>query len=507
MRSLRIRLLLGTGAVVAFGLTLSSVIVYSFAASRLYRECDNALLGKAQVLAALTEYTEDGLEFDFVPSDFAEYSDDAQPQYFQLWRGPTTILGRSPSLREEDLTRIASTPASLSQGRFDAVVLPDGRTGRQVTWAFAPKTEIEVTADELSPRAEAAENSYVPSTEHAGQEDVTVSVAMATTDIERSLVWLGGLLTCVSGGSVLACLAGLGLVVRSVLAPLNRISSQIARINERTLDARLDLATVPDEIAPLVERLNMLIARLESAFDRERAFSSDVAHEMRTPLSGLRSTIEVCRAKPRSAREYQESLDTCHQICDQAQRMIEALLAISRVEGGREKIRTELVQLDDLLHECWEPLAESARSKGLCDRWQLVDPCDLEIDRDKLSVVIRNLLENAVAHSNQGGDVQISAQAQRGTVRLCVENSGNRLRTNQVAHVFERFWRGDVARADTGHHAGLGLSLAERLTELLGGHIHVEVDGARFRVRLEFPQPPTVQQSDPGAIASQASPG
>ncbi len=494
MRSLQNRLLVGAGVVVALGLTVSSIIIYSVAASTLYREFDNTLQGRARALAALTEYTEDGLEFDFVESDFAEFSRHEQPQYFQLWQADGSVLGRSPSLLEENLARDSLQPDEV---RFAAITLPDGRNGRQVSLAFCPKIEVEEPEDEDDQEESEVNNGSEEHEALAGNQidgltnrAVTVSVAMETGAIDRSLASLGILLTVVGGAAVVVCLALLAFVVRRILAPFHRVSAEIERINEQTLDARLDIRSVPLEVVPIVERLNGLFKRLESAFNRERAFSSDVAHELRTPLAGLRSTVEVCRSKHRSSAEYCEALDVCLQICDQAQGMVETLLVISQVESGRALTHTQSIRLEELLRQCWEPFAADAAAKRLRDRWQLAEPCEMKTDRDKLSVVIRNILENAVSHSDAGGEVSVSTQLQNGSVRLCVENSGNRLAGDQVDHVFQRFWRGDVARTDTGKHAGLGLPLAERLTGLLGGDVRVECEGTIFRVLLEMPVQP-----------------
>ena len=128
MRSLKSRLLLGTGMVIAMGLIASSITVYSVSSSAFYHEFDNALLEKARMLAALTEYDEDGIGTDFVNSDFTEFSREQRPHYFQLWLADDRVLQRSQSLDRGDLFKANFPP---NKARFGSVSLPDGRAGRR----------------------------------------------------------------------------------------------------------------------------------------------------------------------------------------------------------------------------------------------------------------------------------------------------------------------------------------------------------------------------------------
>ena len=502
MASLQRRLMVGTGIVITTGLVAASAVIYSVSSRALYREFDVSLLSRAEALAALTEFTEERtIEFDLVDADFPEYSQETNPAYFQLRHSAGHELARSRSLKTVHL----GAPTFVNRHRFASVTLPDGRPGRQVTFAFMPKDEhdkegeheFDIAADPGDSRGGVSDDletvveipgdpRNVPAT-YAANSPVAVTVAVSTTTIGASLARLGWLLAIVNGTAGAACLAMLAVVVRRGLQPLRDLSHEIDQIGAQTLNRQLDMTNIPSEVVPIVERLNQLLARLEKAFEQERAFSSDVAHELRTPLAGLRSTIEVCRARHRPPSEYREALDQCLAICGQSQDMVEDLLTMSRVENGRATLASSSVHLDDLLRDCWKPLALDARKKGLLDHWQLEESCELVTDRDKLQVIVRNVLENAVEHSDAGGVVRIRAARDDGLVAMTVENSGNRVQPQHVAHVFQRFWRGDAARADTGQHTGLGLPLAQRLAQVLGGEIKIDIEGDQFRASLKLP--------------------
>jgi two-component system phosphate regulon sensor histidine kinase PhoR len=137
----------------------------------------------------------------------------------------------------------------------------------------------------------------------------------------------------------------------------------------------------------------------------------------------------------------------------------------------------------DVLQECWRPLADRARERGLHVEWEVDRALALDTDREKLRLILTNVLDNAVSYADTGGRVEIETASRDGFVQVSVANTGSHLSQEEAEHVFERFWRADEARAATGVHCGLGLSLCRQLMDLLGGSIRVEsTPGATFRV-------------------------
>lgn len=479
MGSLRSRLLLATGVVIAVGSIASSVVLYLLFRSALYADFDTRLLDTAKAIAAMTEETTLGIEFDFKELGSQEFSRETASAYYQLWLDNGSVLDRSERLVHADLARF---DGPIRQVGFRTVVLPDGRPGRQIGLCFHPKVDLEEEQQEV-PDNKDEEEVFSEAT-------VSLVVARGTEPIGSSLSRLSGLLTVVGLLATATCLGMLWLAVRQCLLPLHRIAGQIARIDQRKLDTRIATRQSPSEIRPVVERLNALLAHLEEAFRRERTFSADVAHELRTPLSGLQSTIEVCLSKPREPVEYREALDACLRICRQSHRMVEMLLELARIESGRVETRSEPVDLAQVIEQCWKPLAAPADAKQLRLHWEVADAAVVVSDRDKLAAVIRNLLENAVTHSDHGGWIHVHADTHDGGCQLRVENSTSQVSAEDLNHVFERFWRGDASRSETGHHFGLGLPLAARLTELAGGTIRADCEGNAFRVTLTLPTIP-----------------
>jgi len=459
-RSLRTRVLVAVVVANAAVLAASGFAVYALMRASLLGEFTTALANKARAIAALVEHEHSRFEVEFSEREFPEFRQGG-PECLELWAPTGEVLFRSASLRGRDLPRFP--PGKRDVGAF-RVTLPDGRPGRMVLLSLAARRD-----------------------EHARGRPAQITVALARTTfaLDRTLARLGRLLVAVCAAAAAASAALLAWLVPAVLRPVGRVAAQIERLGEDDLSARVAAPDAPRELAPVVERLNALLARLEAAFERERAFSADVAHELRTPLAGLRTTLEVALSGKRDPASLEEALRDSLAITCQTHAMVENLLAMARCEAGQVRVARESVRLDELLRECWRPFGEAATGKGLKVEWQVEEPLAVETDREKLRLILGNLLDNAVTHADAGGRVRIAASRSDGDVAVVVANTGSRLGPGEAARAFERFWRGDAARSDTGAHCGLGLTLSDRLARLLGASLEIQsVAGGEFVATL-----------------------
>jgi two-component system sensor histidine kinase BaeS len=145
--------------------------------------------------------------------------------------------------------------------------------------------------------------------------------------------------------------------------------------------------------------------------------------------------------------------------------------------------------LRGIIDECWALLRERASARRLIVEQHVPPRCDTTGDADKLRIILQNLLDNAVSHADEGGRIRIEVEAAEQRVTVRITNSGSQITAVDVPRLFERFWRGDESRTDAGLHCGLGLSLCQRLTTLLGGEIVAEsITGGDFCVRLILPR-------------------
>lgn len=453
--SLRARLLLGTTLAMALILTVSGTLLYALWRASLIAEFDAALGTQARVLTSLVERQGEGIRLEFDARQFPEYARNERPEFFCFWRADGTVIYRSPSLNGADLERLVGT---VTTPRLRAAVLPNGRPGRLVGFAFTPRRGD----------AEAAGRPVTSDPRH----DVVLVVGRDTVAIERRLGRLAWLLVGIFGAAILATLGGMAWVVRHLLRPVDRLAGRIAALDADNLARRIGHAGVPAELRPVVERLDDLLNRLETAFAREKAFTADAAHELRTPLAGLRTTMEVALARPRELGQYQESLADCLDICAQMQALVNNLLSLARLEAGKVAATRSALAIADLVEECWRPFAGRAAERGLRLDWRLDRALRVESDREKLRLVLHNLFDNAVSYTDAGGAVRIEVGCEPPAgLRLRVVNTGCAVPAAQIHRVFDRFWRGDAARAATGVHCGIGLSLCQKLVALLGGGI------------------------------------
>jgi len=245
------------------------------------------------------------------------------------------------------------------------------------------------------------------------------------------------------------------VVVRRGLQPLAQLAERAGMIDAASLQLRFPMEQLPAELLPIAGRLNELLARLEAAFERERQFSADVAHELRTPIAELRSLTEVALRWPDDAAATKRTLQEALAIALQMESVVTRLLALARCEAGQMAVRREPVAVAALVAELWEPLAEPARQKNLIVTIGVPAEAQWEADPALLRGILANLLANAVEYCPAGGSVEVRFDGNE----LRVANATDNLSESDLPHLFARFWRKDPARS-SGTHCGLGLALA-----------------------------------------------
>ena len=466
MRTLRARLLLGTALGTAIVLLVSGIALYCLIRSALQSQFDRSLASTARSFAVLAEQEDGDVELDFDEVRMPEFEPSDHAAYYQVWRSDGPVLARSRSLRRTDLDRLTGTPDAPA---YESVTLPDGRNGRSVGMTFVPRSEYELDPSERT-------------------IEITLVIARGTTSVERTLAYLRWLLIVVGLVAVSVMTVVLAWSVQRGLRPVGRLAGQIAAIGQSDLSIRIDVADAPRELLPIVDRLNDLLARLEAAFTRERQFTADVAHELRTPLAGVRSMLEVALTKPRTPDDYRNVMQQCLQINHQMHQLVENLLALARADANQLQVARGEFDFCALVRECWRPLAAQAEQGRLTVNWRMDEPCTLSSDRDKLCLVIQNILSNAVTYTNEGGHISIETACTDAQIDLTVTNTGSEVAETDADRVFDRFWRAQSSRAQTGQHFGLGLSLCKTLTEALGGSIeaHTQTDD-NFTVIIRLP--------------------
>jgi two-component system sensor histidine kinase QseC len=279
----------------------------------------------------------------------------------------------------------------------------------------------------------------------------------------------------------------LSLVIRQGLAPLAALARQVAARRPGSI-APFTLARNPEEVAPLVEALNGLVARVRDALERERRFTADAAHELRTPLAALKVHAQNA-ARASSAAEREASLRRMLEGLERTVYLAEQMLAYSRAAAPGDAARMDRVALTPLLREALEVTQQRAQERR-CTVEIAVDPAAAESalhgDRQKLLSLTTNLIDNAVRYGPEGGRVGVSLRREGDSAVLSVSDEGPGIPAGLRERVFESYYR---IPGTTGSGGGLGLAIVREIAEAHGARVAIE-DGPGergTRVVVRFP--------------------
>lgn len=379
--------------------------------------------------------------------------------------GPPQFI---PPMRAQT-SLIPVDPEAVQRGDVPKVILVYGK----------PTTEVEETLADL--RAELDD----------GQRRLEEAQAQTLKELEEhsrtALVTLRNRLLLISAGIFAATVVGGFWIVRWVLSPLKRLTCAVSQVSERDFQLRIAPEQVPEELQPIVERLQQSLSSLEKAFAREKQAAADISHDLRTPIASLLATTQVCLRRSRSPEEYRNALESCRQIGLQLNRLVERLLALARLDAGADRLQTELVDVSELAEECVQVVRPLAEQRGLHLWLHKNGPILAETDAGKVREILTNLLDNAIEYNRPGGRVEVGVRPDNGEVEIEVRDTGIGIPPEAQEHLFERFYRADPSRQSDASHCGLGLAIVKGYVDLLGGRVLVESQpdqGSSFRVRL-----------------------
>ena len=313
---------------------------------------------------------------------------------------------------------------------------------------------------------------------------VLVGKSMATDLRSRhrfALVLLG------AGGSVLAFGLGTGGWFTSrAIRPIEEISSAAQRISAGNLSERVVVADSRNELGRLAEVLNRTFARLESAFTRQKQFTADAAHELRTPLAVIISETQTALTRERTSAEYRETIQECLDTAQRMRRLTETLLALARADSSEEQLERKEVDLPEETRRCVEELRPLA-VKASVQIYEELSPATAFVNVERLRQVITNLLTNAIYYNRTGGSIRIQTNHSGEQSTIVVSDTGQGISAEDLPHIFERFYRGDKVRSRSEGRTGLGLAICKAIVDTEGGTIEVESEwevGSTFRVKL-----------------------
>jgi two-component system OmpR family sensor kinase len=283
-----------------------------------------------------------------------------------------------------------------------------------------------------------------------------------------------------------ATFAGAWWLGGRVVAPVRDITRQAEAIGATTLGQRITAHAHTLEYRRLVDVLNTMLDRIDAAFEAQRRFTGDASHELRSPLTALRGEIELALRKERSPEEYRRVLESALEEAERLGDLSNKLLTLARSDSGELEPRRRRLRLEEPVQRAVDRLLSYAAAKRIDIDFSVTGDVAGFWDPDLLERMAYNLVENAVKYTTPGGHVRIDIRKGDETAVLDVADTGPGLREADRGRIFERFYRADVARADS-EGTGLGLSIVEAISRAHGGEVTAEnrdEGGALFRVRL-----------------------
>jgi two-component system heavy metal sensor histidine kinase CusS len=277
---------------------------------------------------------------------------------------------------------------------------------------------------------------------------------------------------------VLSSLIGY-LIAHAGMRPIARIVHAAERIRHTTLHERIDPVGLPAELSGLAATFNNMLDRLQETFQRVSQFSDDVAHELRTPINNLRGEIEVALSRARSGDDYRETLGSCLEECDRISRLIQSLLFLARMENSTEFLPSTTIDIRKELATVQEFYGAAAAEAGVSLQMSTPEGLTVQMDRTLFQQAIGNLVSNAIAHTKAGGMVGITTKANDGKLYIVVTDTGCGIAANHLPHIFDRFYRADPARTNSGQNVGLGLAVVKRIVDRHGGQVAIKSELGR----------------------------
>jgi signal transduction histidine kinase len=417
---IRLRLTLAFTAVMAVVLAATGLFLYTRLESALDRTINQGLRSRAAVVTALAQQSDTGLREANQPGLGGGLA--------QVLDRRGTVIDSTPGLARRPLvspSRLGFSARSVGGERMRVLAVPVNAQDKKL---------VVVVGASLEPRTS------------------------ALADLRQQLL-LGGPIAL-----LLASVAGY-LLAAAALRPVERMSERAVTISAASLGRRLPVPRAQDEISRLGRRLNEMLARLESALERERGLVANASHELRTPLALMKTEIELALAEPESAPELAAALRSAAEETDRLSQLTDDLLLLARIDSGTLPLRRAQVPVRQLLDAVATRFGRRAADAGR-EITVIADP-DLQAlaDRRRLEQALSNLVENALRYG--AGTVRLEATQLDGSLLLHVRDQGAGFPPAFLPRAFDRFSRSDGARGPTG--TGLGLAIVAAIAGAHGG--------------------------------------
>ena len=256
------------------------------------------------------------------------------------------------------------------------------------------------------------------------------------------------------------------LIAGKSIRPIEKVITTAEQMSQTTLDQRIPLPHHKDELYRLAATINALFDRMQDAFQREKHFTADASHELKTPLAVVKGTLEVLIRKPREREHYETRIQFCLKELNRMARLIDQLLMLARYESSKMTPHIVVTPLSPLLENVVERMMQTAHAKGIAMTINQPGNTSIAADPGMLEMMFENIISNAIKYSPSGSSIAIEVNCKEDNVVCSINDQGIGIPEEKLNAIFERFYRVDESRSSNTGGLGLGLSIVKKLADL-----------------------------------------
>ncbi|HNY78635.1 MAG: HAMP domain-containing sensor histidine kinase [Sedimentisphaerales bacterium] len=324
-----------------------------------------------------------------------------------------------------------------------------------------------------------------------GLEVMNILVARSSAHVYHEVGEFLRLLLVLGGSATLLAVLLVRTIVSWGLRPVATAGRRLEQITHRSLgDEAKVMGEVPAELRPFKSALERMLLRLNKTLQQQERLTADVAHELRTPLAIMKSTLQALRMQPRKAAEYEEGVDDALLDVGRMEQLVGQLLTLARLDAADELPDPAEVRLDVLLKSLAEAFGDPAARQGATVTWTDGPARSVQGNETELRQLFSNLIDNALRHGPRTGRVRVTLDDGPGPqVTVCVHDEGGAIPPEKLPYVFDRLYRVDSSRSQTAGGTGLGLAIARRIVLRHHGTIAITSDPqAGTSVTVQLPR-------------------
>lgn len=424
-------------------------------------EFDRAMINKVGLLETLVEEDEEGIEFDFAGEFMPEFEGKENPEYYQLWY-KKEVFERSDTLEYFEINDLPRLETKLNKYIFKNITLPDGRAGKMVFTKFIPQVDSDdrerlgISIEEFARNQHPMEFAYALSTEELNY-----------------ILWFVDIIFIVT--SILAVLAVrkiVTIVVFNSLKPLDEFNRQLSKVSLNSDNLEVSIGSLPQELVPIANGVNQFIKDNHSLYLREQRLTSDIAHELKTPIAELISLSEVALRFPHEKQITDNLASDVHEISSRLKNIVNSIILLQKSSSSKE-LATSKINLTDLIDNI---LARENSKDREIKLYLEVPSLIIETNKFALETVLSNLINNAIFYSQTNTAIEIVTSkiddnnALIKVSNICTEDC----QEDDLKLFFDPLWQKDESRTST-ERFGLGLAIVKSYCEKIGATVSVSL--------------------------------